>query len=82
MKRMIDHLKEQDALLKRQMMELRLENQQLKSINDHLRGKIMAKKMLDQYFERHPDIRLPTMNDQTASSPCVNNDDVESVDSF
>lgn len=54
MKRMIDRLTEQDAIMKRQLVDLKIENQRLKSMNDHLRGKILAKKMLDQYFERHP----------------------------
>ncbi|KAI8070703.1 hypothetical protein BC940DRAFT_223863, partial [Gongronella butleri] len=50
MKRMIDALTEQDSILKRQVAELRVENQRLRSMNDHLRSKILAKKMLDQYL--------------------------------
>ncbi|KAI9306062.1 hypothetical protein BJ944DRAFT_146800, partial [Cunninghamella echinulata] len=53
MKKLIDTLTENEKLLKRQVMDLRLENQQLKSMNDHLRGKIMAKKMLNRYIEKY-----------------------------
>ncbi|KAI8343086.1 hypothetical protein BC941DRAFT_410391 [Chlamydoabsidia padenii] len=80
MKRMIDSLTEQDALLKRQMVELRMENQRLKSMNEHLRGKILAKKMLDQYFERHHLQTPPCFSPEQCSDHAV--DDNESLDSF
>ncbi|ORX54447.1 hypothetical protein DM01DRAFT_247186, partial [Hesseltinella vesiculosa] len=61
MKRTIDALTEQDALLKRQVTELRIENQRLRVMNDHLRSKILAKKMLDQYLERHHQPQPPSI---------------------
>jgi hypothetical protein len=68
MKRMIDRLTEQDTLMKRQLVDLKIENQRLKSMNDHLRGKILAQKMLDQYFERHPSCFNPRAVEDTPDS--------------
>ncbi|ORZ16378.1 hypothetical protein BCR42DRAFT_414923 [Absidia repens] len=82
MKRMIDNLTEQDALLKRQMAELRTENQKLKSMNDHLRGKILAKKMLDQYFERRQHRQQQPSESKNDSPTDHDMDDIESLDSF
>ncbi|KAL0075860.1 hypothetical protein J3Q64DRAFT_1625649, partial [Phycomyces blakesleeanus] len=46
MRQMIGCLSEQNAVLERQLQELRTENERLKAITDRLRGKIVAKKML------------------------------------
>ncbi|KAI9005430.1 hypothetical protein CLU79DRAFT_781809 [Phycomyces nitens] len=57
MRQMIGCLSEQNAVLERQLQELRTENERLKAITDRLRGKIVAKKMLKQWMGRqkeHP----------------------------
>ncbi|CAO3613790.1 unnamed protein product [Cunninghamella blakesleeana] len=88
MKKLIDILTENERLLKRQVMELRLENQQLKSMNDHLRGKIIAKKMLHRYIEKHNrDYRSnfkqsssSTSSSSASATNCKNKDDSELID--
>lgn len=52
MRVMIGRLSEQNAVLERQLQELRLENERLKSTADKLRGKMVAKKMLKKWIGR------------------------------
>lgn len=53
MRQMITRLSEQNAVLERQMQELRKENERLRAAADRLRGKMVAKKMLRQWIGRH-----------------------------
>lgn len=50
---MICNLKEQTAVLTRKVQELQMENERLRSDNDKLRSKMVAKKMLRQWIGRH-----------------------------
>jgi hypothetical protein len=50
MRMMISRLSEQNAVLERQLQELRLENDRLKATTDKLRGNIVAKKMLKKWI--------------------------------
>ncbi|CEG64318.1 hypothetical protein RMATCC62417_01310 [Rhizopus microsporus] len=50
MKYMISKLSEQNAVLERQLQELRLENERLKATSDRLRGKMVARKMLKKWI--------------------------------
>ncbi|KAI7871455.1 hypothetical protein BDF14DRAFT_1740428 [Spinellus fusiger] len=59
MRQMIGCLSEQNAVLERQLQELRLENEKLKATTDRLRGKMVAKKMLKQWMGRHKDQPQP-----------------------
>ncbi|KAI8359993.1 hypothetical protein BD560DRAFT_405142 [Blakeslea trispora] len=52
MRLMIGRLSEQNAVLERQLQELRLENDRLKTTADKLRGKMVAKKMLKKWIGR------------------------------
>ncbi|RCI05075.1 hypothetical protein CU098_008288 [Rhizopus stolonifer] len=52
MRLMIGRLSEQNAVLERQLQELRLENDRLKATTDKLRGKMVAKKMLKKWIGR------------------------------
>ncbi|OAD78899.1 basic-leucine zipper transcription factor [Phycomyces blakesleeanus NRRL 1555(-)] len=56
MRQMIGCLSEQNAVLERQLQELRTENERLKAITDRLRGKIVAKKMLKQWMGRQKEL--------------------------
>ncbi|ORZ02553.1 hypothetical protein BCR43DRAFT_415739, partial [Syncephalastrum racemosum] len=53
MRHMIGKLSEQNAVLDRQLQELRMENERLRAAADKLRGKMVAKKMVKQWMERH-----------------------------
>lgn len=55
MRSMIGRLSEQNAVLERQLQELRLENDRLKATTDRLRGKMVAKKMLKKWIGRQSD---------------------------
>ncbi|KAL0076190.1 hypothetical protein J3Q64DRAFT_1623648, partial [Phycomyces blakesleeanus] len=46
MRQMIGRISEQNAVLGRQLQELRLENERLRATADRLRGNMVAKKML------------------------------------
>ncbi|KAI8876982.1 hypothetical protein K501DRAFT_307448 [Backusella circina FSU 941] len=50
MQTMISHLSEQNRVLERQLEELRVENDRLKSTADKLRGNIVAKRMLKKWI--------------------------------
>lgn len=50
MQLMITRLSEQNMVLERQLEELRVENDRLKSTADKLRGNIVAKKMLKKWI--------------------------------
>lgn len=52
MRLMIGKLSEQNAVLERQLEELRMENDRLKATTDRLRGKMVAKKMLKKLIGR------------------------------
>ncbi|KAI7870264.1 hypothetical protein BDF14DRAFT_1776530 [Spinellus fusiger] len=53
MRQMISRISEQNAMLGRQLQELRLENERLRATTDRLRGNMVAKKMLKQWIGRH-----------------------------
>ncbi|KAI9489073.1 hypothetical protein BDB00DRAFT_845100 [Zychaea mexicana] len=53
MRQMICRLSEHNAVLERQLQELRMDNERLRSSADRLRGKMVAKKMLRQWIGRH-----------------------------
>lgn len=59
MRSMINQISERNAILERQLREVREENQKLRAINDKLRGKYVAKKLLGQWMERQKQQRLP-----------------------
>ncbi|KAI9259672.1 hypothetical protein BDA99DRAFT_513904 [Phascolomyces articulosus] len=65
MRQMICRLSEHNAVLERQLQELRMENERLRSSADRLRGKMVAKKMLRQWIGRHQQTR----KDQPPTSP-------------
>ncbi|KAI8987475.1 hypothetical protein BDF20DRAFT_802125, partial [Mycotypha africana] len=46
MRLMISRLSEQNAVLERQLQEVRLDNERLRATADRLRGKMVAKRML------------------------------------
>ncbi|KAG0164956.1 hypothetical protein DFQ28_009543 [Apophysomyces sp. BC1034] len=52
MRQMIGRLSEKNAVLERQLQEIRMENEQLKATTDRLRGRMVAKKMLKQWIGR------------------------------
>ncbi|KAI8971245.1 hypothetical protein BDB01DRAFT_730859 [Pilobolus umbonatus] len=52
MRLMIGKLSEQNAVLERQLEEIRMENERLKATTDRLRGKMVAKKMLKKLIGR------------------------------
>ncbi|OBZ91407.1 hypothetical protein A0J61_00542 [Choanephora cucurbitarum] len=52
MRVMIQQLSERNALLERQMYELREDNHKLRTTTDKLRGRCVAKKMLRQWMEK------------------------------
>ncbi|KAI8367099.1 hypothetical protein BD560DRAFT_300117, partial [Blakeslea trispora] len=52
MRIMIQQLSERNAVLERQMRELREENHKLRTTTDKLRGRCVAKKMLRQWIEK------------------------------
>ncbi|KAI8088066.1 uncharacterized protein B0P05DRAFT_531336 [Gilbertella persicaria] len=52
MRTMIQQLSERNAVLERQLREMREENHKLRATTDKLRGKCVAKKMLRQWIER------------------------------
>jgi len=52
MRLMIGRLSEQNAVLERQLQEVRHENERLKATTDRLRGKMVAKKMLKKWIGR------------------------------
>lgn len=56
---MIGKLSEQNAVLDRQLQELRMENERLRAAADKLRGKMVAKKMVKQWMERHQQQQQP-----------------------
>ncbi|KAG2221514.1 hypothetical protein INT45_008839 [Circinella minor] len=53
MRQMICRLSEHNAVLERQLQELRMENERLRASADRLRGKMVAKKILRQWIGRH-----------------------------
>lgn len=79
MRVMIGRLSEQNAVLERQLQELRLENDRLKTTADKLRGKLVAKKMLKKWIGKHhystPDSAL-----LAAMSDDEDDDDLESIE--
>ncbi|KAG1474382.1 hypothetical protein G6F56_000393 [Rhizopus delemar] len=50
MKHTISRLSEQNAVLERQLQELRMENERLKMTSDKLRGKMEARKMIKKWM--------------------------------
>jgi predicted ribosome quality control (RQC) complex YloA/Tae2 family protein len=81
MRTMIHEISERNAVLERQLREVREENQKLRAAADKLRGKFVAKKLLRQWMDRH------SMNKHGYSSPPpphelldeVNDDDLDSL---
>ncbi|KAI9365237.1 hypothetical protein BD770DRAFT_378090 [Pilaira anomala] len=59
MRNMINQISERNALLERQLKEVREENQKLRIDADKLRGKFVAKKLLRQWVDRQKNHRLP-----------------------
>jgi hypothetical protein len=59
MRNMINQISERNAILERQLRELREENQKLRATTDKLRGKFVAKKLLRQWMGRQKQQRLP-----------------------
>ncbi|KAI7900382.1 uncharacterized protein BX663DRAFT_488325 [Cokeromyces recurvatus] len=70
MRLMINRLSEQNAVLERQLQEVRLENERLKATTDRLRGKIVAKKMFKKWIGR----RSVVDNNTSYTSPNNDND--------
>ncbi|KAI9319916.1 hypothetical protein BX666DRAFT_1917358 [Dichotomocladium elegans] len=58
MKRLVCHITEQNAILDRQLQELRAENDRLRKTTDQMRGQLVARKMFRQWLlkeaEAHP----------------------------
>ncbi|KAK4513093.1 uncharacterized protein ATC70_000131 [Mucor velutinosus] len=52
MRSMICQISDRNAMLERQLQEVRQENQQLQATADKLRGKLMASKLLDQWMQK------------------------------
>jgi septin family protein len=67
MRNMINQISERNALLERQLREVREENQKLRATADRLRGKFVAKKMLRQWMDRHQLDLLNEEDDDLAS---------------
>ncbi|OAD65897.1 basic-leucine zipper transcription factor [Phycomyces blakesleeanus NRRL 1555(-)] len=70
MRQMIGRISEQNAVLGRQLQELRLENERLRATADRLRGNMVAKKMLRQWIGRHkePEEKMTRSSSSSSSS--------------
>ncbi|KAL9558372.1 hypothetical protein PS6_001339 [Mucor atramentarius] len=53
MRNMICQISDRNAMLERQIQEVRQENQQLRATADKLRGKLVASKLLGQWIQKH-----------------------------
>ncbi|KAI8376179.1 uncharacterized protein BYT42DRAFT_499030 [Radiomyces spectabilis] len=69
MRQMIGQLSEQNAVLERQLQELRMENEKLKATTDRLRGKIVARKMLKQWIGRQKEPTHVSLQQQQQQQP-------------
>ncbi|GAN09086.1 hypothetical protein MAM1_0242d08608 [Mucor ambiguus] len=54
MRTTICQISDRNAILERQLQELKHENQQLRATADKLRGKLVASKLLEQWMKKHP----------------------------
>lgn len=81
MREMISQLSERNAVLERQVEELRAENDKLRQTADRLRGKIFARKLLRQWIGRHKQSSASSPSSPSSPSwpsafrPCIQNQD-------
>ena len=68
MRQMICRLSEHNAVLERQLQELRMENKRLRASADKLRGEMVAKKMLRQWIGRHQQHRKEPSSPTSSSA--------------
>ncbi|KAL9542044.1 hypothetical protein MBANPS3_008801, partial [Mucor bainieri] len=60
MRSMICQISDRNAMLERQLQEVRQENQKLRATADKLRGKLVASKLLGQWMQKHPKQQVET----------------------
>ena len=62
MRNTICQLSDRNAMLERQLQEVKQENQQLRATADKLRGKLVASRLLDQWMQKHPNTQPVDMS--------------------
>jgi predicted nuclease with TOPRIM domain len=62
MRNTICQLSDRNAMLERQLQEVRQENQKLRATADKLRGKLVVSRLLGQWMQRHPNTRQVDMS--------------------
>ncbi|SAM01577.1 hypothetical protein [Absidia glauca] len=69
MRQTIDQLKEQGSFMKQRLIDLQIENQKIKSLNDNLRGEIFSQSMLHRHFDhRHYQTHSRTSHKESYST--------------
>lgn len=69
MRQTIDQLKEQGRFMKQRLIDLQIENQKIKSLNENLRGEIFSQCMLHRQFDyRHYQMHTRTSHKEGNST--------------